>query len=278
MGEKDAELPVLAVEGLTIRFGGLVALDSVSFAVRQGEIFGLIGPNGAGKTTVFNVLSRFYEPSAGRIAFVGRDLLAAKSHDVMGLGIARTFQNLELFRSMTVLDNVLVGDHARFCRGTVAGALALASARQEEQAERQRALESLAFFGIAELAYRPVFGLPYGIQKLVELSRALVSKPRLVLLDEPAAGMNSEESQELASRIRRLRDELKLTVLLVEHDMSVVMSVCDRVAVLDFGHLVALGTPDEVQKNPAVIEAYLGEPQADVGSKEALPSDGHADS
>ncbi|HEY2940673.1 MAG TPA: ABC transporter ATP-binding protein [Gaiellaceae bacterium] len=230
-------MALLSVEHVTRRFGGIVALDGVSLDVGEGEIVGLIGPNGAGKTTVFNLISRLDRPDDGGIAFEGRSLLRTPAHSVVRRGIARTFQNVELFSSMTVLEHVLLGRHAR--RG-------------------RSARELVEFVGLAGLAHRQARELPYGMQKRVELARALASGPRLLLLDEPAGGLNHEEVAALAALIRRLRDDFELTVLLVEHHMGLVMGVADRVHVLDFGRRIASGTPKEVQGDRAVIEAYLG--------------------
>jgi branched-chain amino acid transport system ATP-binding protein len=231
-------VPLLTVEHVTRRFGGIVAVDDVSLDVPEGEIVGLIGPNGAGKTTVFNLVTRLYKPETGEIAFDGESLLPTAPHAVIRRGIARTFQNVELFRSMTVLEHVLVGRHAR--RGG------------------RRAREILGYVGLADLAHSQAAGLPYGTQKRVELARALASGPRLLLLDEPAGGLNHEEVGELGGLIRRLRRDFELTVLLVEHHMGLVMALADRVHVLDFGRRIASGTPDEVRNDPAVVEAYLG--------------------
>jgi len=236
---------LLQVEKVTRRFGGIVALDDVSLDVAEGEIVGLIGPNGAGKTTAFNVITRLYPVDSGKVTFDGHNLLRVRPSSVVRKGIARTFQNVALFPTMSVLENVLVGGHARtrFVSDTRAKA---------------EAMSALADLDLAQHALRPAAGLPFGTLKRIEVARALVSKPRLLLLDEPAGGLNHEEVGELGGLIRQLRDEYDLTILLVEHHMNLVMSVSDRVHVLDFGRKIAEGTPDEVRNDPAVVQAYLG--------------------
>ncbi|HET7341203.1 MAG TPA: ABC transporter ATP-binding protein [Methylomirabilota bacterium] len=253
-------MALLEIERLSLAFGGLAALSDVSLAVGEGEILALIGPNGAGKTTVFNVVTGLYRPQAGRVTFAGVELTRLAPHRIARLGIGRTFQNTEVFRALSALDNVLVGEHPRLRAGLLASACWLGGVRREEAAARARARALLARVGLAESPDVAAGDLPLGSQKRLEMARALAASPRLLLLDEPAGGLNPTETRTLMDLVRGLRDELGLTIMVVEHDMDFVMGICDRVTVLHYGRTLASGTPREVAADPAVIEAYLGSP------------------
>lgn len=258
---------ILKVEALSISFGGLKAVDELSFEVPEGSIYGLIGPNGAGKTTVFNCISRFYTPDKGKVIFGGTDkkgkrtehqLTEYRVHEVSAKGLTRTFQNVELFKHMTVEENLMVGLHSKSKGGFLQGGFLSPAVKREEADAREKALKMLEFLKLKGIEHQFAAAQPYGVQKLIELGRALISEPRMIILDEPAAGMNPNETLELAELIKRIRDSLGVTVLLVEHDMKLVMNICERICVISFGKKIAEGTPEEIQNNPAVQEAYLG--------------------
>jgi branched-chain amino acid transport system ATP-binding protein len=252
---------MLSARGLTLSFGGVRAVRDVSFDVRVGEILALIGPNGAGKTSVFNLLSRVFNPSAGEVDLQGTALLQVPRHDVIRHGVARTFQNIELFEGATVLDNLLLGCHSMSKAGLLAQLFQTASLRANELANRQRVEDVIDFLGLAKWRRSQVSGLPYGVRKNIELGRALVTKPKLLLLDEPASGLNVDETERLGTWIREVRDRFDVTVVMVEHDMSLVSRIADSVIAMDQGSVLVRGTALEVQTNPEVVASYLGAPQ-----------------
>lgn len=263
---RQAELEegiILRIQDLKMYFGGVKAVDGLSFNVHEGEIFGLIGPNGAGKTTVFNCITQFYKPTGGTLLFRGRenevvDLTKEKVHDVILHGIVRTFQNVEVVPELTVLENLLIAGHRQYSSGIAASALHLPKLRREEDVIRYKAEKVLSFMGLSAYAGAYAFGLPYGILKKIEIARTLMCSPRLIILDEPAAGLNDTETADLARLIRRIREEYRCTILLVEHDMGLVMDVCDNICAISFGKLLAFGTPEQIQTNRDVQQAYLG--------------------
>ena len=251
-------MSLLRLEGITLRFGGLTAVNGVSFAVEPGEIFTMIGPNGAGKTSIFNVISRFYPPSGGRIFFEDTEITRKPAHKIAELGIARTFQNIELFENATVLANLLVGRHRHRATNIVQDTLFLPAVRRAEHADRERVEEVIDFLALQRYRDQVIANLPYGVRKVCELARALCTEPKLLLLDEPSSGLNVEETDDMVYWINDIRSELGITVLMVEHDMTLVNRVSDRVLALNYGHVLALGSPDHVTHDPGVIAAYLG--------------------
>ena len=262
--EQDAgKLPVLDVRNLGIDFGGLTAVDSFNITIGPTEIAGLIGPNGAGKTTIFNLLTGVYQPTRGSVLVNGIDIKGMPVHKVNKLGIARTFQNIRLFSEMTALDNVKVGMHNEIKCSFLASLLRLPSYYRAEAAANMKAMELLDFMGLADVANQKAGSLPYGVQRRLEIVRALATNPSIILLDEPAAGMNPSETTELMHQIRRIRDTFHIAIFLIEHDMNLVMNVCETIAVVNYGKIICKGTPEQVRQNPAVIEAYLGKEDND---------------
>ena len=251
-------MAMLEVKNLGISFGGLRAVDDFHISIEKGQLYGLIGPNGAGKTTVFNMLTGVYTPDEGTISLDGADITGKKTIDINKAGIARTFQNIRLFKELSVIDNIKVGLHESMKYNLASSLLRMPNYWKEEKKCTERALELLDIFHMADLANAQAGSLPYGAQRRLEIMRALATGPKLLLLDEPAAGMNPSETAELTETIRRIRDEFNIAVLLIEHDMSLVMGICEGIAVLNFGRIIAKGTPDEIRDNPQVIEAYLG--------------------
>jgi branched-chain amino acid transport system ATP-binding protein len=255
----DRVNPILEIKNVTRRFGGLLALNNVSFSVTEGEIFGAIGPNGAGKTTLFNTITGTIAPSSGNLVYRGEIITKKKPFQIASLGIARTFQNLRLFNNLSVLENVKVAQHLHDRTSIIAGILNTNKAKKSQKNLEREALELLSLVGLHEQKERQAANLAYGDRRRLEIARALALKPKILLLDEPAAGMNPNEKAALSQLIRDIRDDFNLTVLLIEHHVPLVMGLCDRIAVLDFGQLIALGKPEIVRNNPAVIEAYLGD-------------------
>ena len=251
--------PLLAIDDVTVRFAGVVALANVSFQVHSGQLFAVIGPNGAGKTSLLNVLTRVYQPTSGRVSFAGSDLLRLQMHQIARTGIARTFQNLGQFPMTTVMDYLLLGRHSRMRSNVLLGGIYLGLTATEERKNRAYCAHLLQLLGLTRYQHAPLGTLPYGLQKRADIARALALEPKLLLLDEPVAGMGQEETQDIASVILDINEQLGITQMLVEHDMALVMGIADRVLVLDFGRIIAEGTPAEVQANPDVVKAYLGE-------------------
>ena len=251
-------MALLEVKNLSISFGGLKAVDNFQISIEKGQLYGLIGPNGAGKTTIFNLLTGVYKPDAGSIELAGVNITGRKTTEINQAGIARTFQNIRLFKELSVIDNIKVGLHESMKYNLASSLVRLPNYWKEEKKCTERAFELLDIFHMADLANVPAGSLPYGAQRRLEIMRALATSPKLLLLDEPAAGMNPSETAELTETIRRIRDEFNIAVLLIEHDMSLVMGICEGIAVLNFGRIIAKGTPDEIRNNPQVIEAYLG--------------------